>query len=100
MKQSLIPQRSSTSQQFSDKDLFMNQRFVCIPLSQETFSNVGVALITSTVMMIGEIGYRETLIDTSGSTLLPFPVLSFIVFTIFVITMAILLANLLVSILA
>jgi hypothetical protein len=51
-------------------------------------------------MMIGEIGYRETLIDTSGSRLLPFPVLSFFIFAIFVVTMAILLANLLVSVLA
>jgi hypothetical protein len=50
-------------------------------------------------MMIGEIGYRETLIDTSGTSLLPFPVLSFVIFAIFVVTMAILLANLLVSVL-
>jgi hypothetical protein len=50
-------------------------------------------------MMIGEIGYRETLIDTSGTNLLPFPVLSFVIFAIFVVTMAILLANLLVSVL-
>ena len=52
--------------------------------------------MTAMVMMIGEIGYRETLIDTSGSQLLPFPALSFVIFGIFVVTMAILLANLLV----
>jgi hypothetical protein len=50
-------------------------------------------------MMIGEIGYRETLIDTLGSGLLPLPALSFVIFAIFVVTMAILLANLLVRVL-
>ena len=54
--------------------------------------------MTSTVMMIGEIGYRETLIDTLGTSLLPFPVLSVVIFAIFVVTMAILLANLLVRV--
>ena len=49
-------------------------------------------------MMIGEIGYRETLIDTVGTSLLPFPVLSVVIFAIFVVTMAILLANLLVRV--
>ena len=41
--------------------------------------------MTTTVMMIGEIGYRETLIDTSGSKLLSFPTLSFVIFGIFIV---------------
>ena len=75
---------------------------------QSSFEDFGKAIVKTTVMTVGELDYNDLLVtnlyastNKTGipSPLVPYPVISYIFFYIFMLTMPIVLMNLLVRIL-
>ena len=66
-------------------------------LPQREFESVPLSVIQTFVMMVGELNYQNNFLDTHLNNELPFGVLTYIIFIVFVLLMPILLVNLMVS---
>ncbi|KAF3835887.1 hypothetical protein F7725_028445 [Dissostichus mawsoni] len=71
--------------------------FHALMLNQREFESVPLSVVQTFVMMVGELNYQNNFLDTYLKNELPFGVLTYVIFVIFVLLMPILLVNLMIG---
>ncbi|KAL3041036.1 hypothetical protein OYC64_011921 [Pagothenia borchgrevinki] len=71
--------------------------FHALMLNQREFESVPLSVVQTFVMMVGELNYQNNFLDTYLKNELPFGVLTYIIFIVFVLLMPILLVNLMIG---
>ncbi|XP_047424377.1 transient receptor potential cation channel subfamily A member 1b [Mugil cephalus] len=71
--------------------------FHALMLNQTEFQNVPLSVIQTFVMMVGELNYQNNFLDAYLKNDLPFGILTYFIFVVFVLLMPILLVNLMIG---